>query len=136
MAEQDVDVDAKIRPYIDNVEDNKLFRFMVGKARMEPLAVSNSLSMSLLSFHKTLSFTSLSVYTSRFGIAIWLAVSSALVPFLHWWPTGDYGYLGYLRPLPAYAICALPLMFLVDWSVNLLLQMDTPHTSQVQSLSL
>ena len=43
------DAEARIRPYSHD-EDDKLYRFMLGKSRMEPLAVSNRLS-SVVMYH-------------------------------------------------------------------------------------
>jgi len=91
------DAEARIRPYNHN-EDNKLFRFMLSKSRMEPLAIANK-----------------EIYKNRYGLALWILISSVLVQVLHWWPAVEFGWLGWLRPLPAYAICSLPLMFIIDW---------------------
>ncbi|KLO14436.1 hypothetical protein SCHPADRAFT_826396 [Schizopora paradoxa] len=82
-------------------EDDKLFRLFVGKSCMEPLAIANR------------RFT-----TSRTAIAIWLAVASVIVNFMGWWPDpSKVGWMGYARPLPAYAVSFLPLVFCVDWYV-------------------
>ena len=36
---------------------------------------------------------------------------------MSWWPVEEHGIWGYLRPLPAFAVSALPLMFAIDWYV-------------------
>jgi len=88
--------DAQIRPYQPN--DNKLVRFNIGKANFGVLGTAN---------HR--------VCTHPIMIAIWLALSSIFVQFMKWWPIPGSGYLGYLKPVPAFASMAVPLMFLVDW---------------------
>ncbi|KAI5124686.1 hypothetical protein M0805_004294 [Coniferiporia weirii] len=89
---------AVIRPYLHQDDDNKLVRFMVAKACMEPLAVAN---------HKAM--------TNPWTIAVWIVLSSAFIQTMGWWPDPDFGFLGYLRPLPAFAAMSLPLIFLIDW---------------------
>lgn len=112
------DAEAIIRPYNHN-KDNKLFRFMLGKSRMEPLAIANRESgdSSSSMFRQQLTDNSIFtlVYKNRFSLALWILISSVLVQVMQWWPATEFGWLGWLRPLPAYAICSLPLMFLVDW---------------------
>ena len=48
-------------------------------------------------------------------IAVWIALSSVFVQYMGWWPKPDTGYFGYLKPVPAFASMAVPLMFLADW---------------------
>jgi len=79
-------------------DDDKLIRLFVGKSCMEPLAIANR------------RFT-----TNRTTIAIWLAIASAMVSLLNWWPNPEFGWMGYARPLPAYAVTFLPIIFAVDW---------------------
>jgi len=89
-------LEAHIRPYV--TQDNKLVRFMIGKANFGVLGVANS-----------------RVYTNPIIIAIWFALSSILVQYMKWWPKPESGYFDLLRPLPAFASMAVPMMFLIDW---------------------
>ena len=41
-------------------------------------------------------------YTNPITIAIWLALSSAFIQFMQWWPGGNHGLLEYLKPIPAF----------------------------------
>lgn len=50
-----------------------------------------------------------------FTIAVWIGLSSAFIQYMHWWPTGQHGFLEYTRPIPAFFCMALPVMFLADW---------------------
>ncbi|KAF8912711.1 hypothetical protein CPB84DRAFT_1759318 [Gymnopilus junonius] len=88
--------EARIRTYA--TADQKLVLFMIGKANMQALAIANN-----------------RVYTNPLTVAIWLALSSIMIQLLGWWPREQHGWLEYLKPLPALASCAVPIMFLVDW---------------------
>ncbi|TFK41108.1 hypothetical protein BDQ12DRAFT_424841 [Crucibulum laeve] len=79
-------------------EDDKLVKFVVGKATMESLATANN-----------------RVYMNPLAIGIWLALTGIFIEYMHWWPTKENGILGYLKPVPALAAMAVPLMFLADW---------------------
>jgi len=79
-------------------DDDKLIRLFVGKSRMEPLAIAN---------HKFM--------ISRTTIAVWLAVASAVVSLMNWWPNAELGWMGYVRPIPVYPVTFLPIVFCVDW---------------------
>ncbi|KAF9481382.1 hypothetical protein BDN70DRAFT_876342 [Pholiota conissans] len=87
---------AQIRPYVE--EDRKLALFMISKANFAGLATANN---------KT--------YTHPVTIAIWLALSSIFIQYMNWWPSGDFGWISYLKPFPALASLAVPVMFAVDW---------------------
>jgi len=87
---------AEIRPFEPN--DNKLVHFIIGKANFGVLGIAN---------HR--------VYTHPIMIAAWIALSSVFVQYMGWWPKPEAGYLGYLKPVPAFASMAVPLMFLADW---------------------
>ncbi|KZT74669.1 hypothetical protein DAEQUDRAFT_753453 [Daedalea quercina L-15889] len=87
---------ARIRAF--QPSDDKDVRFIAGKAAMEPLAAAN-----------------VKVYTHPIMLAIWGGLSCIFIQYMQWWPHPDYGYLGYLLPIPGFASMAVPLMFLVDW---------------------
>ncbi|PFH54522.1 hypothetical protein AMATHDRAFT_52137 [Amanita thiersii Skay4041] len=85
-----------IRPL--KASDEKLVRFVIGKAALEPLACANHWD-----------------YLHPLSLSIWMALSAVFVHFMKWWPSGAHGILGYLRPLPAIAAFALPVIFFIDW---------------------
>ncbi|THV04894.1 hypothetical protein K435DRAFT_826698 [Dendrothele bispora CBS 962.96] len=87
---------AQIRPF--RVEDAKDVTFAIGKANMQLLAVANTKGIS-----------------HWLTLATWVALSSIFVKFMQWWPKPEYGYLGYLNPLPAFACVAVPIFALIDW---------------------
>ncbi|KIM48156.1 hypothetical protein M413DRAFT_439880 [Hebeloma cylindrosporum] len=87
---------AAIRNY--EPSDKKLVHFMVGKSNLQALAVANN-----------------KIYTHPITIALWIAMSSVFISYMSWWPASRYGWLAYLRPLPALASMAVPIMFFVDW---------------------
>ncbi|OBZ79341.1 hypothetical protein A0H81_00752 [Grifola frondosa] len=80
------------------LSDQKLVRFMIGKATMEPLAVANR-----------------RVYSNPFVLALWIGLSCIFVEYMNWWPKPEHGLFGYLAPVPAFGSLAIPLMFLSDW---------------------
>ncbi|KAL5495254.1 hypothetical protein ACEPAI_717 [Sanghuangporus weigelae] len=90
--------DALIRPYVHDDEDYKLVRFTVAKAVMEPLAVANR-----------------KVCTHPMVFSAWFALSCIFIQLLNWWPDPRFGFWGYLRPLPGFAVLSLPIMFYIDW---------------------
>jgi hypothetical protein len=51
------------------------------------------------------------------AVALWIALSSAMIQLLGWWPDADQGLLGYARPLPAFAATLVPIIAAVDWYV-------------------
>ncbi|CAA7266484.1 unnamed protein product [Cyclocybe aegerita] len=71
---------------------------MVSKANLQGLAVANN-----------------KVYTHPITIAIWVALSSVFIHLMNWWPASVHGFMGYLKPIPAFASTAVPVMFFVDW---------------------
>ncbi|KAJ3507709.1 hypothetical protein NLJ89_g6151 [Agrocybe chaxingu] len=87
---------ARIRPY--EPADKTLVQFMVSKANLQGLAVANN-----------------KVYTHPVTIAIWVALSSVFIHLMNWWPASLHGFMGYLKPIPAFASTAVPVMFFVDW---------------------
>ncbi|KZT42444.1 hypothetical protein SISSUDRAFT_1041404 [Sistotremastrum suecicum HHB10207 ss-3] len=54
-------------------------------------------------------------YSNPIYLGIWLAVSLAMVEYMRWWPDPIRGVWRFLQPIPAFASCAVPLMFFVDW---------------------
>ncbi|KDR85042.1 hypothetical protein GALMADRAFT_83372 [Galerina marginata CBS 339.88] len=90
------EAEARIRPYA--ADDQKLVLFMVGKANLQSLAIANNM-----------------VYKHPLTIAVWLGLSFLMIHYMSWWPAGQYGWLEYLKPLPALASVAVPVMFFVDW---------------------
>ncbi|KAH9486888.1 hypothetical protein JR316_0000953 [Psilocybe cubensis] len=87
---------AQIRPY--SPEDRKLVQFMVSKANLQALAVANN-----------------KAYAHPLTIAIWAGLSSLMIYWLKWWPADQHGWMEYLKPLPALASIAVPIMFFIDW---------------------
>ncbi|KAI0732348.1 hypothetical protein C8Q72DRAFT_144638 [Fomitopsis betulina] len=87
---------ARIRPF--QLSDDKVVRFIAGKAAMEPLAVAN-----------------VKVCTHPITLAIWGGLSCMFIQYMQWWPHPDHGIFGYLLPIPGFASMAVPIMFLVDW---------------------
>ncbi|KZT06924.1 uncharacterized protein LAESUDRAFT_749833 [Laetiporus sulphureus 93-53] len=87
---------ARIRPF--QPSDEKLVHFMIGKANMDALAVANRQAY----FHPLI-------------LALWVGLSATFVQVMGWWPDAERGSLGWVRPIPAFACIAVPLMFLCDW---------------------
>ncbi|KAG6879705.1 hypothetical protein C0992_012553 [Termitomyces sp. T32_za158] len=87
---------AKIRRF--ELSDEKLVRFVIGKAAMESLAVANRRA-----------------YMHPLVIATWALLSYAIVSFMNMWPAEKDGLIGYFRPIPLMAATTLPIMFLIDW---------------------
>ncbi|KAJ6503496.1 hypothetical protein C8R47DRAFT_1106320 [Mycena vitilis] len=88
---------ASIRPIQES--DDKLVRFMVAKAKMEQLAAANRRS----------------AYYNPLVIAPWVGLSSAFIEYMQWWPKSEFGIVGCLQPLVAFATVFVPIMFLIDW---------------------
>lgn len=106
---------ARIRLYND-VADNKLVRFKVGKANMEPLAVANRKGMSMSGQQRKSPLTELGPgFFNIFTIAVWLGTTYALIEYMKWWPKPEQGIASYLLPLPAFASTAAPILALLDW---------------------
>ena len=57
-------------------------------------------------------------YKNPLTVAVWLALSGIFIQYMEWWPGNAHGFYEYLKPLPAVFSMALPIMFLIDWSVN------------------
>jgi len=87
---------ARIRPF--QPSDDKLVRFCIGKANMEPLAVANFRA----SIHPL-------------TLAVWIGLSCALIEYMHWRPTTTEGWSGYLAPVPIFAAMIVPLIAAIDW---------------------
>ncbi|PPR06897.1 hypothetical protein CVT24_011587 [Panaeolus cyanescens] len=87
---------ARIRRF--QPSDEKLVLFAIAKANMEALAVANR-----------------KAYFHPLVLSLWVALSCVFVEFMQWWPSHLPGWLGYLRPIPAFASMAVPIMFLIDW---------------------
>lgn len=83
-----------------DASDRKFSQFIVGKANLESLALANR-----------------QMYGHPLALGIWLLLSFAFVHAMNWWPSSHRALtiLAYLKPLPAFASVAVPLMFLVDW---------------------
>ncbi|KAG6902893.1 hypothetical protein C0995_010063 [Termitomyces sp. Mi166 len=88
--------DAKIRRFVPS--DDKLVRFVIGKAAMESLAVANRRA-----------------YMHPVVIAAWMLLSYTILNFMDLWPVQKDGFMGYLRPIPIMAASTVPIMFLIDW---------------------
>lgn len=57
-------------------------------------------------------------YTHPLILGVWTLLSLAFVHVMDWWPSshpGLLGILGYLKPLPAFASMAVPIMVSIDW---------------------
>jgi hypothetical protein len=99
--------------------DKKLALFAVGKANLENLAVANrqcEFQVRLLNLMNAYPF--FTAYTNPLFLGVWVLFSLVFIHVMDWWPSsyrGLLGMFGYLRPLPAFASMALPLMFLIDW---------------------
>jgi hypothetical protein len=103
--------------------DDKEVRFIIGQANMEPLAVANQRGQFVipvlydtkieLSF-----FLFQSAYIHPLTVCAWFILSCLFIEYMHWWPNvQEHGWIAYLRPLPAFASVAVPILALVDWSV-------------------
>lgn len=57
------------------------------------------------------------MYFSPITIAVWVALTCIFIEYFKWWPDKSFGWMSYLRPLPAFAAMAVPLMFAADWCV-------------------
>jgi len=57
----------------------------------------------------------LKAYFHPITLSIWVALAAAFVRLMNWWPTDEYGFFGYLKPLPAFASTAVPILYFVDW---------------------
>lgn len=88
--------DARIRLY--EASDDKRVRFSIGMASMEGLAVANRNAF----FHP-------------FTLSGWVALSCIMIQYLNWWPKPEYGFLGYLLPLPAFGCWGAVILYLMDW---------------------
>ncbi|KAK0208294.1 hypothetical protein DFS33DRAFT_1302634 [Desarmillaria ectypa] len=87
---------ARIR--IFKAEDEKLAKFTIAKANMEGLTTANTKS-----------------WLHPLTISIWVALSCIWIEYMQWWPNAYHGYLSYLKPLPAFASLAVPILALADW---------------------
>ncbi|KAF7320364.1 hypothetical protein MKEN_00821200 [Mycena kentingensis (nom. inval.)] len=81
-----------------NENDGKTVAFMVAKERMALLAKANQRT-----------------YMHPLFLTVWVALSSAFVQWLGWWPDWRYGWIALLRPVPGFASIFMPLIFIVDW---------------------
>ncbi|KAG2159910.1 uncharacterized protein EDB93DRAFT_1073991 [Suillus bovinus] len=88
--------DARIRLY--EPSDDKLVKFNIGKASMEGLTVANR-----------------STFFHPFTFSVWVALACIMIQYLNWWPKPEYGFLGYLQPLPAFACWGAVILYLADW---------------------
>jgi hypothetical protein len=115
---------ARIRPY--KPSDEKPVRFMIGQAQMEALAYANNrstflfFSISFLYFFRAPSRADeppppVPAYLHPVTLAIWIAVSAMFAQYMRWWPNAEYGFLSWLRMLPAFFAPAVPIMFFIDW---------------------
>lgn len=106
---------ARIRAF--EASDDKQVRFVIGKANLESLAIANRRGVSAISLnHQFLSFDCCNLASVHpLTISLWVALSCIFVQFMQWWPDSEYGFWGYLSPLPAFGSMAIPIMFLIDW---------------------
>ena len=110
------DLTTQIRPIQQS--DDKFVRFVIGKACLEPLTIANRRGRSLYLRQLHLkSLIVLTVYAHPFTISAWLLLSYMIVEFAGMWPAYQYGFLGYLRPVPVFAASAVPIMFFADWYI-------------------
>ncbi|EIW86663.1 hypothetical protein CONPUDRAFT_95409 [Coniophora puteana RWD-64-598 SS2] len=91
------DASLRIRPYITS--DEKAVRLFIGRALMEGLAEANRRS----AFHPI-------------TLALWLALSAIMTQSLGWGPKPEFGWAGYLLPLPAFGCWGIALLYLLDWN--------------------
>ncbi|KAI0651801.1 hypothetical protein C8Q79DRAFT_58762 [Trametes meyenii] len=92
-----VEPTARIRPV--QTADERLVRFMVGKAEMEPIAIANR-----------------KLYTNPLVLALWVGLSCIFVQYMHWWPKPEeHGFMGYFSPIPAFGAFSFVFMFGIDW---------------------
>ncbi|KAI0778135.1 hypothetical protein BD413DRAFT_507004 [Trametes elegans] len=87
---------ARIRPV--GPADEKLVRFMVGKAEMEPIALANR-----------------RLYSNPLVLGLWVGLSGVFVQYMNWWPKPEHSILGYLAPVPAFGTLSIAFMFAIDW---------------------
>ncbi|KAI0374219.1 hypothetical protein BV20DRAFT_961323 [Pilatotrama ljubarskyi] len=87
---------ARIRPV--EAADEKLVRFMVGKAEMEPIAIANR-----------------KLFGNPLVLALWVGLSAVFVQYMNWWPKAEHGLLGYFAPIPAFGTLSFVFMFGIDW---------------------
>jgi len=87
-----------VRVIFNSHRDEKLIRFALGKANMEPLSVANRRG-----------------YVHPVFLGAWFALSTVMTQYMNWWPSQGYGFLRWFAPLPAFASMAVPFMFLIDW---------------------
>ncbi|KAK0465109.1 uncharacterized protein EV420DRAFT_1512857 [Desarmillaria tabescens] len=105
-----VEPTARIRPF--KAEDEKLAKFTIAKANMEGLTTANTKS-----------------WLHPLTLSIWVALSCIWIQYMQWWPNASIGYLSYLKPLPAFASLAVPILALVDW-------INRPHFEKVLQMVL
>jgi hypothetical protein len=53
-----------------------------------------------------------------FTLSGWVALSCIMIQYLNWWPKPEYGFLGYLLPLPAFGCWGAVILYLMDWYVD------------------
>ncbi|EJD54051.1 hypothetical protein AURDEDRAFT_180404 [Auricularia subglabra TFB-10046 SS5] len=111
--------DARIRPCTP--ADAPTARLFVARAVMEQLAVANS-----------------KAYTHPLTLALWAGLSTAFMTAMGWWPRTDlegiWHVLGYLRPVPAFAVVAFPIMLAIDWKQRW--QFEDLSSARVRALDL
>jgi hypothetical protein len=59
-------------------------------------------------------FWSLVAYGHPVFTSAWVLLSCIFVQYGAWWPQFDKAFVYWLAPLPAFAACLVPLMFVVD----------------------
>ncbi|KAI0793458.1 hypothetical protein C8Q75DRAFT_889500 [Abortiporus biennis] len=97
MSDNDHNTPARIR--LVTSDDQKAARFYTGKSQMEGLTAAN-----------------VKLYTNPLIISLWVALSCIMIEVLQWWPNPQlHGWTAYLKPIPAFAAMALPIMFGIDW---------------------
>jgi hypothetical protein len=114
-----VEPSAHIRPYETN-KDDKQVRFVISKANFATLAIANRQGQSVCSLYEQscLKITPFLAYIHPLAISSWIALACIFVQLMGWWPNPEYGYVGYLSPIPAFGATAVPVMFLIDWLVD------------------
>ncbi|KAJ7293631.1 hypothetical protein C8J57DRAFT_1269539 [Mycena rebaudengoi] len=78
--------------------DEKLARFMIGKANMEYLASANR-----------------KAYYNPLVVSLWVGLSCIFTEYMKWWPDLETSVLTCVNPFPAFACVWVPIMFGIDW---------------------
>lgn len=98
--------------------DDKIVRFHIGKANMEPITVANFRSKMGSLFVRCVRCTQswVTAYIHPLMGATWVGLACIMIQFMNWWPNPEVnGKWSYLQPLPAFGAMVVPLLLLADW---------------------